>query len=258
VEATRAGIQVAHARVRLARAARGLEAARALLVATWGSSGATFDQAVGELPEPTPPPDLQQLRSLLMEAPEITRLGIQIERKQRLFELERSFRLPDVTVSLGPRRFEETGQSAWVAGLSLPIPVFDRNQGSRRAAEFELERARRDAEAVRFALEGRLAVALERLRAATSEATTMALEVVPPASAAFAAIETGYSAGKLGLLDVLDAQRTLFEARSLVLDSREEYVIARSELERLIGRPLHPQKTAAAFSGHDPSQGERP
>ena len=66
-----------------------LEAARVLLAATWGSSRACFDQAVGELPEPTAPPSLGQLRPHLLEAPEVTRLENQIERQQRLVELER-------------------------------------------------------------------------------------------------------------------------------------------------------------------------
>jgi len=54
--------------------------------------------------------------------------------------LEDSFRIPDLTVSIGSRRFEETGLSAWFAGISLPIPIFDRNLGSRQAAECDLER----------------------------------------------------------------------------------------------------------------------
>ena len=232
-----------------------LEAERALLAATWGSSTVAFDQAVGELPEPKSPPTLGQLRLLLMDAPEITRLEDQIERQRNVLELEKSLRIPDLTVSIGPRRFEVTGQSAWVAGLSLPIPIFDRNQGSRRTAEFEVEGARLDAEAVRVALETELAAALERLHAAAQEATTMGREIVPGANVAFAATETGYSEGKFGFLDVLDAQRALFEARSLLVDSREEYAVTLTVLERLIGRPTAPQ-TGAAPGGHDSSQGE--
>jgi cobalt-zinc-cadmium efflux system outer membrane protein len=255
IEASRASIEVAQARVGLARAVRELEAVRVLLAATWGSSTATFDRAAGELPEPTDPPSLGQLRQHLIEAPEVTRLEDQIEREKRILELETSSRVPDLTVSVGPRRFEETGQSAWVARFSLPIPMFDRNQGSRRAAEFDLERTRRDAEAVRVGLEAELASALERLRAVAVEATTMSQEIVPAANAAFAATETGYRKGKLGFLNVLDAQRTLFETRSLLLDSREEYATTRTELERLVGHPLGPMADAPTLR-HDTSQGE--
>jgi cobalt-zinc-cadmium efflux system outer membrane protein len=255
VEATRAGIEVARARVELARAARELEAARVLLAAAWGSSTADFDRAVGELPEPADLPSLGQLRQHLLKAPEVTRLEDQVERERRALELERSFRIPDLTISVGPRRFEETGDSAWVAGVSVPLPIFDRNQGGRRAAEFELERTRRDAEATRVGLEAELASALERLRALTLEVTTMSEEIEPAARSVFAATEIGYREGKLGFLDVLDAQRTLFETRSLLLDSHEEYAISRTRLERLIGRPVNLQ--AAPWPLHaDTAQGE--
>ena len=63
----------------------------------------------------------------------------------------------------------------------------------------------------------------------------MKTQVVPAAESAFAATETGYTEGKFGFLDVLDAQRALFEARSLLLGSREEYALTLTELQRLIG-----------------------
>ncbi len=235
VEGTRADIEVAQARVRRNRAVRDLTVARVRLSATWGSGVPSFDRAAGELPEPTPPPSLALLRSLLLQTPEVVRLEDMIQRQQNVLDVESAFRVPDLTVSLGPRRFSETGQSAWVAGMSLPIPIFDRNQGSREAAEFELERVRRDAEASRIDIEAKLAAGLELLHAAEQETEIMKSQVVPAAEAAFTAMETGYTEGKFGFLDVLDAQRELFESRSLLLDSREEYGLTLTELERLIG-----------------------
>ena len=235
VEGTRAEIEVAQARVRRTRAVRDLKAARVRLAATWGSGVVSFDRAVGELPEPKAPPSLEQLRSRLLQTPEIVRLEDMIHRQQNVMDVESAFRVPNVTVSLGPRRFEETGHSAWVAGISFPIPIFDRNQGSREAAEFDLERVRREAEAIRVSIEADLAAGLERLQAAEQETEIMKTQVVPAAEAAFAATEIGYTEGKFGFLDVLDAQRALFESRSLLLDSREEYALTLTELERLIG-----------------------
>lgn len=254
VQALRAGVEVSQARVGVARAERALEAARAHLAATWGSFAADFDRAAGELPAPTDPPALDQLRGFLTTTPEVRSHDDLIDRHHHLVELEHSFRIPDLSLSVGPRRFEETGESAWVAGIALPIPIFDRNQGSRRAAEFDLERARRNAEAVRVGLESRLAAATERLRALAFEVTALSHEIVPAARAAFASTETGYREGKFGFLEVLDAQRALFDARMLLLDSREEHAIARTRLERLIGRPLSPPDAVVSHTG--PSQGE--
>jgi cobalt-zinc-cadmium efflux system outer membrane protein len=245
VEATRAKIEVARARAQLARAVRELEAARARLAATWGSRTPTFGQAVGELPPPTMSPPLEQLRSSLTETPEITRLQDQIQLQQRVLEFEKSLRIPDLNVSVGRRRFREIDQSAWVAAVAVPIPIFDRNQGARRAAKFELQRAQRNAEAVRIALDAELTAAFQRLDAAVQDVTIANQEIVPSANSAFAAVERGYREGKFGFLDVLDAQRALFDARSLSVDNHEEYLLARTELERLVGSTLSTQTDAA-------------
>ena len=257
VEGTRAKIEVAGARARLARAVRELQAARARLAATWGSRTPTFGQAVGEMPAPTMPPPLEQLRSFQMETPEITRLEDQIRLQQRVLEFERSLRVPDLRVGIGRRRFEEIGESAWVAGVSLPIPIFDRNQGARRAAKSDLERAQRDAEGVRIFLDAELAVAFQRLSAAVQEATIVNGEIVPFANAAFVSVETGYREGKFGFLDVLDAQRALFDARSFSLETHEEYLLSLAELERLIGRALGTQTDAAPSSRYPAPGGTR-
>jgi cobalt-zinc-cadmium efflux system outer membrane protein len=238
VEATRAAIEVGKAQAQAARAAHEREAARTLLASWWGSSTSDFELANGALPRPVDPPRFEEVRFSLNQTPEIVRLDDQIERAKRAADLEKSVRVPDLRVSVGPRRFEDTGESAWVAGLSVPIPVFDRNQGSRKAADFEAKRARRDADAARVTREAELAAVLDRLRATAEEARIIEDDVVPAANHAFVATETGYSAGKFGFLNVLDAQRALFDAHSLLLDRREEYALVLTVIERLIGREL--------------------
>lgn len=238
VESTRAQIEVAQARVRRARAARELRAARTRLAAAWGSSVADFDRAVGDLPRPVFPPPFEDLRTTLAATPDVGRLDDLVERQSRVVALEKSLRIPDLAVGIGPRRFEETGQSAWVAGVGLSIPIFDRNQGAREAAEFDLERMRRDADTVRLNVETELAVVCERLNAAVEAAQSAEREVMPSATSALAAVEIGYREGKFGFIDVIAAQRAFFEASTLLLDSLEEYAIARADLDRLVGRSL--------------------
>ncbi len=240
VEATRTGIEVSKAQLRLARARRQLESARTRLAETWGSATPTFERAIGRVPGPIETPSLEQLRQSLGETPEIVRLTHQVSQQESRLALERAQRIPDLRIHVGTRRFEEPGQSAWVAGISFPLPIFDRKQGARRAAAFELERSRLEAESLRVAHEAGLSAALGRLHAAADEVRIVDQEVVPQAHAAFASIETGYRQGKFGFLDVLDAQRVLFEARALSLESRQDLLLARVELERRIGRPLAP------------------
>lgn len=238
VEATRARMEVAAVRVELIRATRALEIARVRLSSMWGVSVADFRRAIGELPRPGDRPAWAQLRDLVDSTPDMRALDDELQRSERVVALEKSFRIPDLTLAAGPRRFSETGDSAWVAGISLPLPIFDSNKGARRAAEFELEGKRRDIQATRIEIETGLTSVVQRLDAAGEIAISMEAEVVPAATSARDAVEIGYTEGKFGFLDVIDAQRTLFDARSLLLDSMAEYALAKVDLERLIGQSL--------------------
>lgn len=245
VEATRARMEVASVRVELIQATRELEVARVRLSSAWGAAAADFRRAIGELPRPGDRPAREKLKELLGQTPDMQVLDDRVLRSERVVALEDSFRIPNLKVAAGPRRFSETGDSAWVAGISLPLPIFDSNKGARRAAEFELQGAARDRRSARVEIEVGLTSVLERLDAAAEVATALEAEVVPAASSAFEAVEIGYTEGKFGFLDVIDAQRTLFDARSILLDSVVEYALARVDLERLIGQGLDAVETSS-------------
>jgi cobalt-zinc-cadmium efflux system outer membrane protein len=63
-------------------------------------------------------------------------------------------------------------------------------------------------------------------------------EILPSARELYQATSEGYSAGKFDLLEVLDAQRTLFSTRLEVVNARAEFQKAKVQIEALIGRGL--------------------
>ena len=251
VEEIRARAAVARAAVEVAKAKRALAAARVSLATTWGSSDPQFSRAVGRLPQPSPPPPRGALDEMLLQTPEMARLTEELDRQEQMIKLEKARGVPDLKLTLGPRNYQETGGWAWVGGVSMPLPIFDRNQGARRAAEFELERTRHDVTARRVALDGRLSRILERLRAAGDEAQSYEREIMPASIEAFEAMSLGFREGKFGFLEVLDAQRSLFEATLLHLESRQRYALAHADLERLVGRSLN-----MIMNSGDAAQGE--
>lgn len=62
--------------------------------------------------------------------------------------------------------------------------------------------------------------------------------IIPAAQSVFSATTVGYQAGKFSLIDLLDAQRTLFEAQVQGVEARSELTRALADLERLIARPV--------------------
>jgi cobalt-zinc-cadmium efflux system outer membrane protein len=84
----------------------------------------------------------------------------------------------------------------------------------------------------------RVAVAetYQALSTAVSEIDALKATVIPGAQSAFDAASEGYRQGKFGYLDVLDAQRTLFEARGQYISALATYHKAVADMERAIGR----------------------
>ncbi|MGH8590673.1 MAG: TolC family protein, partial [Gammaproteobacteria bacterium] len=131
--------------------------------------------------------------------------------------------------------FHDTGDSAVTAGLSIPLPVFNRNEGSIQAAEERLTKSLEERGAAGVGVHTALKAAYQRLAAAHTEVTTLKQEILPGAQSAFEAANEGYRLGKFGFLEVLDAQRTLFGAKSQYLRALSEYHQAVADMVRLIG-----------------------
>jgi cobalt-zinc-cadmium efflux system outer membrane protein len=125
-----------------------------------------------------------------------------------------------------------------VISVSIPLPVFDRNQGGFLEAHYQLAKAAEERRAAEIQGRAALAEVYAALASAFRKATTLQDEVLPGAQQAFDAASEGYRQGKFGFLDVLDAQRTLFEARGQYLEALVAYHRGVAEVERLIGEPL--------------------
>jgi cobalt-zinc-cadmium efflux system outer membrane protein len=236
VEAVRASTQVAAARTDLEQAEHELAASRRRLVAAWGDREADFDRAVGELPRAEPPQPLAALRLMLAQAPEMQQQEEQVRRHRLELQVARAERIPDLTISVGPRHQREAGITTWVAGLSIPLPLLDRNQGERQAAAFEVEQAQHRTEALRADLDAALAATVAGVHSLVAEIRALEDEIIPAATQVFETIRLGYQEGKLGFLDVLDAQRELSEARQQRLAAYSDYLMLRTEIDRMLGQ----------------------
>ena len=234
VEETRAQVAEAGVAVESAQAASALRAARSRLSAYWGNPVPHFERAEGEaeLPAQAEWPDLA---ARVDAAPALRRAAAEVGRRRSVVELERARRIPDLTLSVGVQRDEALGRNQAIVGVALPLPLFDRNQGNLAAALAREDQARDELAAARIRLASEAAVGQERLATAREAAETLARGALPGAQRALDAATKGFELGKFDFLVVLDAQRTLFEARSRHLRALTEAHRARAELDRILG-----------------------
>lgn len=235
VEETKARIAEASARVELNQSRGGLVAARKRLAATWGSSTPRFVQVEGRtdsLPEIL---STEEIERRLDNSPVIARARHEADRFAALADVERSRRIPNVTVSLGSKKVEELGRNQTIVGVSIPFPIFDRNQGNVLQALRQADKARDELSATEVRLSTEVTQNQERLKALVVEAQALKDEILPGARSAYDAASKGFELGKFSFLEVLDAQRTFFQARAQYLKSLSEAHRTAAELERVLG-----------------------
>jgi cobalt-zinc-cadmium efflux system outer membrane protein len=238
LEAERARIVSSNAALRRREAAADLESARKQLSAAWGDATPTYDGVAGSLADVGPIPDYCAVRTLVGRNPDVARWATEITLRRANLSLARANGIPDPIFSAGPSRFQESGETAFRAGIYIPLPIFDRNQGRIQESKYRIRQAESDAQWARVEVERRLAASYETLAFAREHVETLRGSVLPSARRTFSGIEEGYREGKFDLLRVLDAQRALFEATNEYVDALATYHQARAEVERLIGTPL--------------------
>ena len=238
VEALQAKVSLTTARIEFEQAKHTLESARKRLAATWGSTDPVFEAVTGQMDLISPVPELAELEKGIAENPDVARWTTEIENKSAAVALTDAEAIPDVTIGAGPRYYGETDNTAFVMALSVPIPLFNRNQGAKQEARHGLSRAKETQRAEILKARSNLGQAYQDLSAAFSSASALRESAMPAAETAFKSTLEGYREGKFSYPFVLEAQRTLFEVRQQHLLALGEYHKARTAIERLTGQPM--------------------
>lgn len=179
------------------------------------------------------PGSIENYSANLAHIPDIQRFSHIKMEKESLLDLEQARAIPDPSFSLGVRDFKGSGDQAFVFSVSLPIPIFNQNRGNVAKARAEAKRAVNDARQAKLILEQQLTESWERWSTYYSEARRLRTELLPSAERAFKLARIGFAKGRFSYHEVLDAQRTLFDARSQYYDSLRRYHTARANVERL-------------------------
>lgn len=241
LEPARAQVAEAAARAEEAQARQALQLAHARLAA-FGIPAAQADSAAeGDAASLPAAPDERELADRLAEAPTLRLAQLDIARRQALTAGERARRVPDLTVTVGAKRDAELGRTQAVIGLSLPLPVNDRNEGGLLEALRREDQAREALTAATLQLQLELAQARTQLQLSRDQARLIRDDALPLAQKAYDTALKGYELGKFAFLDVLDAQRTLAQLRRDLLQHTTQAHRAAADLARLLGRPLTPE-----------------
>lgn len=235
LEQERAAVALARTRLERVQLEHELTTARAALSATWGDGRAVFSAVRGDLTNVAVPAPEAALLEHIDRNPDLARWATELEQRQAALHLEEARRIPDVTIGFGGRRYNEDETNAAVMEFSVPLPLFDRNQGGIGEARERLAKGRAERAAAEVSVRSALTRAYQELHAAFDQVTTLRNQVIPRATSVFQGAQDAYARGLFRYLEVLDAQRTLFEVRNQYLLALAAYHSARADVERLSG-----------------------
>lgn len=235
VEATRAQVQLSEIRLELNRAQIGLTDAYRRLAASTGSATPDF-QAVASQRESTPVlPAATLLLARLEQTAELRLAELQVLQNEASLGLEKAQRIPDLDVSIGSQYDASVRERVNVVGVSMPIPLFNRNQGNVLAASRRADQARDLRNAAELRLRTETRQALDLWQTANTEVRAFNQQILPAAQNAVDSATRGFEMGKFNFLDVLDAQRTLIAARTQYLTATAQATDAWVRIERIYG-----------------------
>ncbi len=210
--------------------------ARAILAETMGTSPSAPPEPDGDFVIPTD--EAPSLASLLQTAQEnradLSAMNISVRTAERRIALARSRAVPNITLS-GYVNSEEQTDIIIGGGLSIPIPLFNRNQGKIAQARALSTRAEAQAHTVRLQVEQEVMSMRARFQAAKGAAQALQKRVMGTLEQNLELLGKSFRAGKIGLTDVLVIRRNLLESRAEYVDAQASAQKAYVELSLAAG-----------------------
>ena len=235
VEATRAQVEVSQIRLERSRAEIGVSDAYRRLAAITGSATIGFERVEAGAVNTPALPSATQLLARLESTAELRLAQLQIQQRDAGLGLEKAQRIPDLDVSIGSQYDASVRERVNLVGVSMPIPLFNRNQGNVLAASRRADQARDLRNATELRLRTETRQALDLWATANSEVRAFNQVILPAAQSAVDSATRGFEMGKFNFLDVLDAQRTLIAARTQYLAALAQATDAWVRIERIYG-----------------------
>ncbi|MCE2978908.1 MAG: TolC family protein [bacterium] len=211
-----------------------VEQARGALASLIGMPPGELPRIEGALPSLTAVPSLVEIRDqALRSSPELGQLEAEQRRARARVELEQGLRRPQVRMLVG--HDTEPDQTRWRLGLSVPLPLFNQRQGQILEAQADASFADAQFASRRQQLLGEIDYAIAGYSIARQQVDAFESGLIRQAEQTVRVAEAAYRFGERGIIDYLDAQRTLRGVRQEYINALYEARYALIEVERLVG-----------------------
>lgn len=208
------------------------------LAAYWGETSPNWKRVDGDLYAFGEVSDYVTLYDRVKASPTITVFANEARLKKAEVSLAKSQSVTDLGWQVGVRRFEDSGDTGFTAGVSVPLFSGKRNRGavkSALAAENDVEYARQTA---LLKLHVQLFEAYSQRQQHVAAVAAFRSTILPDLNLALTAIQRAYERGRYSYQEWTAAQKELLDAKRALIDNATAASLNQAVIEQLIGEPL--------------------
>jgi cobalt-zinc-cadmium efflux system outer membrane protein len=162
------------------------------------------------------------LEQLLASSPLLKAQEAEVRASQIEVKLARAQAIPNANVQVVAERDHIMKYSTVSTLISLPVPLFNRNQGNIIAAQGVLRQQQMEYERIRLALSDALAASFRQYQTLRAQADRLGKEILPAAKENLDLTIEGYKAGRFDFLHALNARQTYFQSSMARIDALTE------------------------------------
>lgn len=235
-EESKVKVALINSRIELDRLERQSSSASSTLSSLLGTTARQYEPVFDFYENIVSLPNREDVIDSLEQIPLINIIESERVLRSAKLELEKSQALPDLTISGGVRYLNELNTNSFIAGISMPIPFFNRNQGNIQSAEVLLQQVDEIKNARILSVVSNINSSFNNLLSAYNNSIRLKEEIIPESEKAYEITRQGYLQGRFAFIDLLDAQRTLFDTEAQYLLELADYYKSLIELENLTGK----------------------
>ncbi len=237
-EVKRAQAAASQAKLTLLSIQQQLDYLKVSLAALWGEASPNFSNVEGDLYDFGTDIDFKTLFAKMEKNPAIQIFAAKERLRDAEVRVAKIQSKADISWSVGVRRFQETDDSALVAGFSMPLFSSRRNSGAVSTALAQRNEIYVQKEVALLNMHTQLFRAFHNRRQAILAAKELQSTIIPALSDALKETQTAYQRGRYGYLEYVSARHELLNARRTLIESASSALTYGAEIEQLTAEPL--------------------
>ena len=208
------------------------------LASLWGETRVDFQRLQGDLFRFELGERFEVLYQLASDSPMLRVYASERRMRDAEIQLAKSQSESDIRWQVGARRFEETGDTALVAGVSMPLFAGRRNRGEVQAATAARDEVEYRQQSALLQLHSLLFEAYHTRQQSIAAVEQLRDAVLPDLTQALNLTQQAYERGRYSYVEWTAAQRELLSAREALVEAAATALLNQALIEQLTAQPM--------------------